>query len=186
MQTAFTECEQGIGGHHHPELIIVEILNENNFPVKTGETGELTITTLGVEGMPLLRYKTGDMMRVYNEPCLCGRTTHRLGAVVGRKQHMIKLKGTTIYPPGIFDILHQIDFVSDFAIEVFTDNLGLDNLKIYLVSSHEQKSVEQARSILQSKLRIIPEIYFCSQQEIDKMHSFGETRKMQRFIDRRV
>jgi len=64
MGAAFTECEFGAGGHHHPELLIVELLDDSNTPVKSGEAGELTVTTLGVEGMPLLRFKTGDI-------CLC-------------------------------------------------------------------------------------------------------------------
>ena len=55
MSTAFTECEHGKGGHHHPELIIVEVLDEHNQPVKNGETGELTFTTLGIEAMPLFQ-----------------------------------------------------------------------------------------------------------------------------------
>src|SRR5690554_4038507 len=59
MNTAFTECEAQQGGHQHPELIITEILDEHDLPVADGEAGELTITTLGVEGMPLLRFKTG-------------------------------------------------------------------------------------------------------------------------------
>ena len=61
MQTAFTECVLGKGGHLQPDLLIVELLDESNQPVKAGEPGEVTITTLGVEGMPLLRYKTGDI-----------------------------------------------------------------------------------------------------------------------------
>jgi len=61
MGTAFTECSEGKGGHHHPELIIVEFLDDNNNPVPEGEAGEVTITSLGVEGMPLLRFKTGDI-----------------------------------------------------------------------------------------------------------------------------
>ncbi len=85
MGTAFTECSEGKGGHHHPELIIVEFLDDNNNPVPEGEAGEVTITTLGVEGMPLLRFKTGDICHYYNEPCKCGRTTKRLGPVIGRK-----------------------------------------------------------------------------------------------------
>ena len=60
MSTAFTECEFQIGGHQHPELIITEILDDNENPVEDGESGELTMTTLGVEALPLLRFKTGD------------------------------------------------------------------------------------------------------------------------------
>ncbi|HEV8514863.1 MAG TPA: AMP-binding protein, partial [Cyclobacteriaceae bacterium] len=105
MQTAFTECTHGRGGHHHPELIITEVLDENNFPVKPGEAGELTITSLGIEGMPLLRYKTGDIVELHEDVCSCGRNTARLSPVIGRKQQMIKLKGTSIYPPAIFDVI---------------------------------------------------------------------------------
>ena len=61
MQTAFTECESGCGGHLQPDLLIVELLDDQDQPVPPGEAGEVTITTLGVEAMPLLRYKTGDL-----------------------------------------------------------------------------------------------------------------------------
>ena len=84
MSTAFTECEFQIGGHHHPELIITEITDDEGNPVKEGESGELTITTLGVEAIPLLRFKTGDLVKAHYEPCQCGRNTMRLGPVVGK------------------------------------------------------------------------------------------------------
>ena len=103
MGAAFTECEYGLGGHLHPELLILEVVNEKGKAVKEGEIGEVVITTLGVEGMPLLRYKTGDLCNVYYSPCKCGRHTTRLGPVVGRQQQMIKFKGTTIFPAAIFD-----------------------------------------------------------------------------------
>src|SRR5690606_37390511 len=72
MVTAFTECGASKGGHHHPELIIVEFLDDQNRPVEEGTPGEVTITTLGVEGMPLLRFKTGDICTAYYEQCTCG------------------------------------------------------------------------------------------------------------------
>jgi len=102
MSTAFTECSEGVGGHSHPDLLILEVVDEEGKEVANGEMGEVVVTTLGVEGMPLLRYKTGDLCHVHHDKCLCGRTTTRLGPVVGRKQQMIKFKGTTIYPPAIF------------------------------------------------------------------------------------
>ena len=86
MGTAFTECENGKGGHHHPEMIIVEFLDENEMPVKEGEAGEVTITNIGVQGMPLLRFKTGDICYHYADVCECGRTTMRLGPVIGAKK----------------------------------------------------------------------------------------------------
>lgn len=184
MQTAFTECTQGRGGHHHPELIIVEILNDNNLPVAHGEVGEVTITTLGVEGMPLVRYKTGDITRAHNEPCACGRTTLRLGPVLGRKQQMIKLKGTTLYPPAIFEILHEAS-ITDYAVEAFTNDLGVDDLTIYIGSTNGSTSRDSVKNIFQSKLRIAPNIVFCSKGEIEAMHVSALSRKLQKFIDRR-
>src|SRR5690554_7543852 len=92
MSAAFTECDQFQGGHHHPELIITELLDDENKVVSDGEPGELTITTLGVEGVPLIRFKTGDLLRKHTEICACGRTTYRLGPVEGRKQQMIKYR----------------------------------------------------------------------------------------------
>ena len=103
MSAAFTECEAFQGGHQHPELIITEILDELDRPVPDGETGELVVTTLGIEAMPLLRFKTGDLVRKHAGPCPCGRNTYRLGPVEGRKQQMIKYKGTTLYPPESHD-----------------------------------------------------------------------------------
>ena len=92
MATTFTECRFGCGGHHHPELIICELIGEDGLPVGENETGELVITTLGVEGMPLLRFKTGDLARFHHEPCRCGRTTMRISPIIGRPNHMVKYK----------------------------------------------------------------------------------------------
>jgi len=124
MQTAFTECSEGKGGHHQPALLIVELLDENNRQVKIGEPGEVTITTLGVEAMPLLRYKTGDICIAFDEPCLCGRKTLRLSPVIGRKKQMIKFKGTTLYPPALFDLLNEMEEIKDFVAEVYSNEIG--------------------------------------------------------------
>ncbi|HNH66471.1 MAG TPA: AMP-binding protein, partial [Bacteroidia bacterium] len=90
MGSAFTECGYGMGGHSHPELLILEVVDDNGERVRDGELGEVVVTTLAVEGMPLIRYRTGDLCHVYYNKCLCGRATTRLGPVMGRKQQMIK------------------------------------------------------------------------------------------------
>ncbi len=186
MQTAFTECRQGRGGHLHPELLHIELLDENDLPIKEGEVGEVTITTFGVEGMPLIRYKTGDMGRVFTEPCACGRTTLRLGSIMGRKQQMIKLKGTSLYPQGIFEVLQQTDFIQDYVVEVSTGSLDTDEVKLYVLTGEDR--VVQVREGLklafQSQLRIIPEIIFSTASEIEVRQS--GTRKIKRFIDNRT
>lgn len=186
MQTAFTECGHGVGGHQHPELIIVELLDNENLPVKAGELGQVTITTLGVEGMPLLRYKTGDVARSYSEPCACGRNTLRLGPVLGRHQQMIKLKGTTLYPPGIFDILNQIESVKDYVVEAYTGDLGTDELKLHLYVEDNVGRVEALlKTTFQSRLRVIPFFNFIGMTEIERLQMDGKSRKIKKFIDNR-
>ena len=74
-------------------------------PVPDGKIGEVVVTTLGVEGMPLLRFRTGDMCAKIVDQCKCGRNSYRLTPLVGRKNNMIKLKGTTLYPPAINDVV---------------------------------------------------------------------------------
>jgi len=186
MQTAFTECSHGQGGHHHPELVHVELLDDNNYPVATGETGEITITTFGVEGIPLIRYKTGDMAKVFTESCECGRTTLRIGPILGRKQQMIKLKGTTIYPQGIFEILQRTDHIQDYVVEAYTGSLGTDELKLYIVSPEDHASNVESnlKSIFQSQLKVIPEIIFSTTPELELKQSAG--RKIKKFIDHRI
>ena len=187
MQTAFTECSAGTGGHLHPELIIVELLDDNNMPVEKGSPGEVTITTLGVEAMPLLRYKTGDISVAYDESCSCGRNTLRLGPVIGRKQEMIKLKGTTIYPPGIFNIMSEVDFVKDYAVEVITNELGTDELRIHIEadSSNKNEFEQKLKLIFKSRLRVVPEIILTSQNKLFEIHFRGNSRKVKRFLDNR-
>ncbi len=186
MGTAFTECSVGKGGHHHPEMIIVEFLDENNNPVKDGEAGEVTITTLGVEAMPLLRFKTGDICHHHTEPCSCGRNTMRLGPVIGRKQQMIKLKGTTLYPPSIYDVLNEIDSVDNYIIEVSTNDMGTDELLINVGCNLVLKDTEKSiKDNFRARLRVAPDIKFYKPDEISVMQIQENSRKPVIFIDKR-
>lgn len=187
MQTAFTECPAGNGGHLHPELIYLELLDDNGIPVRPGEVGEVTVTTLGVEGMPLLRYRTGDLAMAHEQPCTCGRNTIRLGPIQGRKQQMIKLKGTTLYPPAIFEILQQVEYVSDYVVEVYTGALGTDELKLHVLLSegHQQRAETLLHAAFQSRLRVVPEIIPSSQRQIDVLQHQGASRKLKKFLDSR-
>ncbi|HLP21588.1 MAG TPA: hypothetical protein VK174_14845, partial [Chitinophagales bacterium] len=170
MQTAFTECEHGKGGHLNPELLIVEILDDNGKLLQAGEFGEVTITSLGVEGMPLLRYRTGDICCYYNESCACGRNTIRLSPVVGRKNQMIKYKGTTIFPPSVYDALSQVPEVKDYIVEVTKNDLGTDEIHIHVALNGNLDVAEQKiKTSLQSKLRVTPSLSFVSAQQLQSM-----------------
>ena len=186
MQTAFTECREGKGGHHQPELLIVELLDENGVQVAEGAPGEVTITTLGVEGMPLLRYKTGDICTHSTAACGCGRTSIRLSPVVGRKKQMIKFKGTTLYPPALFDLLNEMEEINDYVAEVFSNEIGLDEVLLYLVPvSHSEESDRKIRANLQARLRVSPQIQYVSKDAILLMQLPEKSRKPVKFIDRR-
>jgi phenylacetate-CoA ligase len=187
MQTAFTECFEFKGGHSQPDLIIVEILDENDQPVDEGKVGEVTITTLGVEGMPLIRYKTGDLCMHFNEPCKCGRTSTRLSSVVGRKKQMIKYKGTTLYPPALFDILNEMEIVLDYLAEVYSNDMGTDEVLINILPINNSEECDRKiRANLQARLRVSPHIKYISLQELQKLQQPENGRKIVRFIDRRV
>jgi len=186
MQTAFTECAEGRGGHYQPELLIVELLDENDSQVGPNVPGEVTVTTLGVGGMPLLRYKTGDICMYDNEPCACGRTSLRLSPVMGRKKQMIKFKGTTLYPPALFDLLNERDEILDFVIEVYSNEIGLDQVLLYLLPAEESEECDhRIRAYLQARLRVSPHIKYLTAEEIQKKQFQELSRKPIKFIDRR-
>lgn len=186
MSTAFTECEQQIGGHHHPELIITEILDDNGNPVKEGESGELTITTLGVEALPLLRFKTGDIVKAHYEPCPCGRNTMRLGPVLGRKQQMIKYKGTTLYPPAMNDILNDFNNILCYQIVIQSNEIGLDEIIIRISTDSDSDTfVNEVRDHFRAKLRVSPKIEIMDFGVLSKTVFHPNSRKPITFIDLR-
>lgn len=186
MSTAFTECEFQNGGHHHPELIITEILDDEGKPVQEGESGELTITTLGVEAIPLLRFKTGDIVKAHYEPCQCGRNTMRLGPVVGRKQQMIKYKGTTLYPPAMNDILNDFNGILCYQIVIQTNEIGLDEIIIKLsTENNDENFVNEVRDHFRAKLRVSPKIEVVDFDILSKTVFHPNSRKPITFVDMR-
>lgn len=186
MASAFTDCTAGKGGHHHPELIIAEFLNDAEEPVKEGEAGELVFTTLGVEGMPLLRFKSGDICRHYLEPCSCGRTTLRVGPIIGRKKHMIKFKGTTLYPPALYDILDNVPEVLIYVVEVFTNALGTDEILIRIAAQiPSEQLARDLKDHFRARLRVSPTIRFEKAEELSKVAFPPASRKPVKFIDHR-
>jgi phenylacetate-CoA ligase len=131
MATSFTECADGRGGGHIlPDLIAVEILNEAGRPVPPGEPGEVVATPLQVTGMPLLRLSTGDIATLLADPCPCGRKTHRLGPILGRKAHMLKVRGTTLYPTDIFAALQGLEGIRNYCLEVHQDHELSDRVRV--------------------------------------------------------
>ncbi len=186
MSTAFTECEMHQGGHEHPELIITEILDDSENPVALGDLGELTITTLGVQGMPLLRYKTGDIVRKHVEPCSCGRHTARIGSVAGRKQQMIKYKGTTLFPLAIQDVLNSFDEIFGHIVEISTNDLGTDQVNLMIYAPKKSENFTKILSErLRSKIRVVPDINYITEQTLNELIMPTGSRKPKVVIDLR-
>lgn len=187
MATTFTECACGKGGHHHPELIITELLDDDGQTVGEGEVGELTITTLGVEAMPLLRFRTGDMACFHKEPCACGRTSMRISPIIGRRNQMVKYKGTTLYPAAIFDVLDNVDYIENYLVEVGSDECGNDAVTVRVGCRGEQgiDTVKELKDRFRARLRVAPDIILGDRDEIRKIQLPDINRKPIKFIDNR-
>ncbi|MDR1273483.1 MAG: AMP-binding protein [Odoribacteraceae bacterium] len=187
MATTFAECEHGRGGHHHPELIICELVDEAGRPVASGEVGELVVTTLGVEGMPLLRFKTGDLVSMHADPCPCGRTSARVSPVVGRANHMIKFKGTTLYPPALFDVLDNTPYVENYVVEVDHNDSGTDHITVRVGLRHQPVDdiVKDLKDRFRAKVRVAPDVDICPADAIRRVNFPDTSRKPVKFIDKR-
>lgn len=186
MATAFTECQAGQGGHLQNDLLIVEIIDEKGRPVPNGELGEVCITTLGVEGMPLVRFRTGDMAFIIDKPCTCGNPSIRLSPIIGRKEQMIKLKGTTIYPSGIIDVINDCPDIANFYIEVLTDELGMDQVRVVIGSNGKSNNcINSLASNFKNKIRVVPEIIIESNIQVISNLNKHKGRKPKVFFDLR-
>lgn len=186
MQSSFTECKYQCGGHLQPELIIVEFLDEDNNPVPEGKPGDVTITTLGVTGMPLLRFKTGDICDRVTAKCKCGRNTMRLKPVVGRLGQMIKYKGTTLYPPALNDVLDNIPGVKNYIIEVYTNSIGTDSIRVRIGGMDTSDNfIKRVKDSFRSKVRVAPDISVEPEDLIAKEIFPPMSRKPIKFFDLR-
>ncbi len=183
---AFCECPYHQGFHSHPDLIFAEILDEEGNQVNEGETGELVLTTFKVEAMPLIRYRTGDMTFKITGKCDCGRTSSRIGPIIGRKAQKLKLKGTTVYPKAIENILLEVEEIDCYIIEAYTGKDQADNVIVRVSSKTENKTLAEIISKnLKEKIRVTPQVEVVPPEVIEKQLYEGGRRKPKIFVDRR-
>ena len=111
------ECASRCGLHVNESEFIAEVLDPaTGAPAREGE---LVLSNLGRAGSPLLRYRTGDRVRVASEPCLCGRTFMRLeGGILGRVDDMLIVRGVNVFPSALEGIVRRFPSVDEFTIEV--------------------------------------------------------------------
>ena len=125
------ECEYKCGQHINEDMFYVEIIDPNTGKVMPyGEKGEVVITTLTKEAMPVLRYRTRDISYLIPEPCRCGRTTWRLANIEGRTDDMLIIKGVNVFPSQIESVVLGFPQVSpNYQLIVRRKNM-LDNLEV--------------------------------------------------------
>lgn len=155
------ECEFRDGLHFAEDHFLPEIIDPQTCqPLPAGENGELVITTLTKEGIPMLRYRTKDISRLNYEPCACGRTHARMDKVKGRSDDMLKIRGVNVFPSQIESVLTNIEGISPHYQLVLTRRNYTDYLevKIELIDAtllENYAGLESLRQSAVSKLRTV-------------------------------
>lgn len=107
------ECEEQDGLHIWDDHFLVEVLDSNGEQVTEGEKGELVLTSLTKEAFPVIRYHTGDITRLLESECACGRTSTRISRIMGRADDMLIVRGINVFPSQIEDVLVGINEITD-------------------------------------------------------------------------
>ncbi len=132
------ECHLRQGLHIAEDHFIPEIIDSDTLQVKDkGEQGELVITTITKEGIPMLRYRTRDISRLNYEPCECGRTHVRMDKVQGRSDDMLKIRGVNVFPSQIESVLASIEGISPHYELVLTRKNYTDYLEVRIELNDE-------------------------------------------------
>ena len=184
ITTSFSECEFHQGGHIPADLAYAEIVDEEGKSVPPGEIGEVVVTPFGITGMPLVRFRTGDMSFMIQGRCKCGRCLPRLGPIVGRKKHLLKYKGTSIYPQVIFNTVAAIAGVDNYYVTAKGSDLS-DEITVYVSVTDPSVTAETIRAKLLVTCRAHIPVEIVSPQETARM-VFGQSRKPQHFFDMRT
>jgi phenylacetate-CoA ligase len=150
-----------------------------------GEPGEVVMTPLSIEGMPLLRFKTGDISFVLDGPCACGRHSPRLGPILGRKKQMIKFRGTTLYPNSLYSVLDSFPGISEYYVTATCDYDLSDVIKVTVAVNDAACTADMIMDKLQAHLRVRPEVIIVSEESVRKQVYTGNSRKLIRFVDER-
>jgi phenylacetate-CoA ligase len=182
LANSLCECDAGAGGHLHEAQLHIEILDDEGNPVADGENGEVVATTFGVEAMPVIRYRTGDCAAIVREPCACGRTTPRLGPIVGRKHHKLKFKGTSLFPSTLATVLEESEGVEAFVVIARKESDLSDAIEVLVCGS---ASVSGLREAMQARAKITPQIRQATREEIESLQMPPPARKRRTFVDLR-
>lgn len=148
------ECQEQKGMHLWEDAFFMELIDPKTLePVPDGEYGELVLTTLNREGMPILRYRTKDITRIVPGPCACGRIHRRIDRIHGRADDMIIIKGVNIYPMQVERVLMSVPEVGQNYLIVLEREGYLDQLRVQ-VEVKEEFFVEDMRALSKLQKRI--------------------------------
>lgn len=154
-----SECLVQNGLHMFEDHFYPEIINpDTGIPVDPGEEGELVVTCLTKECIPLLRYRTRDITHLIEEPCACGRTSRRMARISGRTDDMLIIRGVNVFPSQIESVLMQVEGIEPHY-QIFVDRKGtLDQLEIKVevsqeIFSDEIRKLEEMRENIMAEIR---------------------------------
>jgi phenylacetate-CoA ligase len=146
------ECQEQNGSHINEDHFYPEIINPETLEqLPHGEQGELVFTTLTKEGMPLLRYRTKDLCTLHDEVCACGRTSIKMGRIVGRSDDMLIIRGINVFPSQVESVILEMqEFEPQYMLVVDRVN-NLDTLQVQVEVRREQFSDDIGRMLAMKK-----------------------------------
>jgi len=163
------ECEHKAGMHLWEDHFLLEIINPaSGEPLPDGQPGELVLTTLRREAMPIIRYRTRDITSIIPEPCTCGRTHRRLARITGRSDDMLIIRGVNIFPQQIERVLMSfpqvgpnyviiIEGLDDLIIRVELSAAGFDSRGEHLAAlQHRLVEKLRAETWVRPKVELLP------------------------------
>jgi len=184
------ECPFKDGLHLWEDQYYMEIINPKTGKVlKEGEEGELVLTTLKREGMPLIRYRTGDLTKIIKEKCKCGRTHRRMQRIKGRADDMFIVKGVNIFPSQIETVIMEFPEVDKNYQIIIDRKEGLDTLTVQIEIKKEffkgdinelKNLQEKIKEALKEKILVTPSVEFVEPGTLPTT-----TGKAKRVIDKR-
>ena len=153
------ECLEHCGMHVNEDYFLPEIIDSQTGEVlPAGEKGELVITCIKKEGLPLIRYRTKDVTRLFYEPCACGRTTCRMENLSGRSDDMLKIRGVNVFPGQIEEVVLSVEELGPHY-EIIVEREGYtDKLTVRVELNKETDSFAELQRIEQktrNKLKVI-------------------------------
>ncbi len=153
------ECLMHCGMHINEDYFIPEIIDPKTGEVlPAGEQGELVITCIKKEGLPLIRYRTKDITRLFYEKCKCGRTFCRMENLSGRSDDMLKIRGVNVFPSQIEEVILSFDELGPHY-EIILEREGyLDKMTIKVELAHSTDSfsvLERIANAVKSKLKVV-------------------------------